>query len=300
MPKKLRLFVFISNCESRRILNICDNSCKWFHATIFLSRHHLKYQLLINIESKIISTRFTLRFWQSTPKFRYFFSLLKSFHQSHEMINLQYLQQILRERLFVQFNDAMTNYQSTNNFFCDESFQILSNWDFEIRYKNFTSAKKSIAYSRSIVFWSKGNVFKYIIIDCFWTIIRNWKNNLNELIQDCNFVIFKYDDKNVFNEKVRKVDALIANFFFTNFNFYNFDIVDAVAQKLFFDIVKIEKQSIAKRWDVVIKLYKLNVYSTFSSIFKSHVDILRERIYFESLVVILSTDFQNNILINSW
>lgn len=281
-------------------MNMCDNSCKWFHATILSSRHHLEYQLLVSIESKTTSTTFTLRSWQSTSKFRHLFSPLRDSHQSHEMISLQHSQQILRKRLLAQLDDAMTNYQSVSSFSCDESLQILSSWDFETRYEDFTSAKKSVACLRSVVFWSKDNVFKHTIIDCLWTTIRNWENSLNELIQDCSSVTFECDDENVFDEKIRKAGALVADFFFTNFNLYDFDIVNAVAQELLSDIVRAGKQSAAKRWGVVAELYKLNVYSTPSSMFKPHVDISRERTHFESLVIVLSTDFQDSILINSW
>ena len=117
------------------------------------------------------------------------------------------------------------------------------------------------------------------------------KNSLNKLVQDCSPATFKCDGKNVFDEKIRKAGALAADFFFTNFNPYDFDIVDAVAQKLLPGIVKAGKQPAVKRWGVVAELYKLNVYSAPLNIFKPHVNTPRKRTYFGLLVVVLPTDF---------
>lgn len=139
---------------------------------------------------------------------------------------------------------------------------------------------------------------KHTTIDCLWTITRNWENSLDELVQDCNPATFGCDGENVFDEKIRKAGALAADFFSTNFNPYDFGIVDAVAQELLPGIVRAGKQPAVERWGVVAELYKLNVYSAPSGMFKPHVDTPRGRTHFGSLVVVLPTDFQGSILAN--
>jgi hypothetical protein len=95
---------------------------------------------------------------------------------------------------------------------------------------------------------------------------------LDELVQDCSPATFGCDGENVFDEKIRKAGALAADFFSTNFNPYDFGIVDAVAQELLPGILRAGKQPAVKRWGVVAELYKLNVYSAPSGMFKPHVD----------------------------
>lgn len=95
-----------------------------------------------------------------------------------------------------------------------------------------------------------------------------------------------------------KQARLAADSFSTNFNPYDFEIVDAVAQELLPGIVRAGKQPAVERWGVVAELYKLNVYSAPSGMFKPHVDTPRGRTHFGSLVVVLPTDFEGSVLAN--
>jgi hypothetical protein len=121
---------------------------------------------------------------------------------------------------------------------------------------------------------------------------------LDELVQDCSPATFGCGGKNVFDEKIRKAGALDAAFFSTNFNPYDFGIVDAVAQELLPGIARAGKQPAVERCGVVAELYKLNVYSAPSGMFKPHVDTPRGRTHFGSLVVVLPTEFQGSLLNN--
>ncbi|KAF9778832.1 hypothetical protein IL306_002889 [Fusarium sp. DS 682] len=129
-----------------------------------------------------------------------------------------------------------------------------------------------------------------------WTTTRSWENSLEELIQDCRPATFGCGDKNVFDEKIRKAGALAADSISTNFNPYDFGIVDAVARELLPGLVRAGKQPAVERGGIVAELYQLNVYSGPSGMFKSHVDTPRGRTHFGSLVVVLPTEFQGSNL----
>ena len=87
-----------------------------------------------------------------------------------------------------------------------------------------------------------------------------------------------------------------AHQFSTNFNPYDYGIVNAVAQELLPGIVRAGKRSAVERWGVVAELYKLNVYSGRSGMFKSHVHTPCGRTQFGSLVVCLPTEFKGKYL----
>ncbi|ERF68495.1 hypothetical protein EPUS_05634 [Endocarpon pusillum Z07020] len=196
------------------------------------------------------------------------------------------------ERLLAQLDKAMTHYQLTNSFSCGGSLEVRLG----THYSDFTITKKPVMCFRPIVFWCKGSVSKHTTIDCSWTTSRNWENSLDELVQDCSPATFGCDGENIFDEKIRKAGVLDAASFSTNFNPYDFGIVDAVAQELLPGLARAGKQPAVERWGVVAELYKLNVYSAPSGMFKPHVDTPRGRTHFGSLVVALPTDFQGGQL----
>ncbi|KAK8133393.1 hypothetical protein PG984_005405 [Apiospora sp. TS-2023a] len=84
--------------------------------------------------------------------------------------------------------------------------------------------------------------------------------------------------------------------FSTNFNPYDFGIVDTIARELRPGIARAGNQPAIERWGVVAELYKLNVYSGPSGMFKPHVDTPRGRTHFGSLVVVLPTKFEGGQL----
>lgn len=207
------------------------------------------------------------------------------------MASLQHPQQTSGERLLAQLDGAMTHYESTSSFSCGGSLEVHPT----THYGDFTSTKKLVTCPRPVVFWSKGGVSKHTTIDCLWTYTRNWENSLDELVQDCSPATFGRDGENVFDENIRKAGVLGAASFSTNFNPYDFGIVDAVAQELLPGLVRAGKQSVVERWGVIAELYKLNVNSAPSGMFKPHVDTPRGRTHFGSLVVVLPTDFEGSI-----
>ncbi|KAH8768370.1 hypothetical protein F5883DRAFT_554459 [Diaporthe sp. PMI_573] len=204
------------------------------------------------------------------------------------MARLQDPQQASGERLLAQLDDALTRYESAQCFSCGGSLPVSPTSD----YGDFTSEKKPVTCPRPVIFWRNGRVSKYTTIDCTWTATRDWENSLEELVQDCSPATFGCDDKNVFDEKIRKAGAIGAHSVSTNFNPYDFGIIDAVTRELLPGIVRAGKEPAVERWGIIAELYQLNIYSGPSGMFKSHVDTPRGRTHFGSLVVVLPTEFQ--------
>ncbi|KAJ2904300.1 hypothetical protein MKZ38_008359 [Zalerion maritima] len=216
------------------------------------------------------------------------------------MASLQYPQEISGEQLLRQVNEAITQHPSNDRFSCDGSLDILRGSD----YADFTSTKKPVTCPSPVIFWTKGAITKRRTFDPLWGMMMNrvdglgtsWGTSLDELVQDCSPAKFGFDDKDVFDETVRKAGVLDASRFSTNFNPYDFGIVDAVARELLPGVVRAGKQPAVERWGVVAELYKLNVYSEPSGMFKPHVDTPRGKTHFGSLVVVLPTEFQGGQL----
>lgn len=121
---------------------------------------------------------------------------------------------------------------------------------------------------------------------------------LQQLVEDCQPATFGFEDKDVLDEKIRKAGKLEAREFSTSFNPYDFGIVDTVAQALLPGIVRPaiqDKNTSTEHWGVVAELYKLNVYSAPSDMFKPLVDTPRGLTQFGSLVVCLPNPHRGNI-----
>lgn len=61
---------------------------------------------------------------------------------------------------------------------------------------------------------------------------------MNDLVQDCSSATFGCDSENIFDKKIRRAGVLAADLFSTNFNSYDFSIMDTVAQELIPGIVR--------------------------------------------------------------
>ena len=124
------------------------------------------------------------------------------------------------------------------------------------------------------------------------------KEKVLQLVKDCQPATFGFGGEDVFNEKIRKAGKLEATKFSTSFNPYDFDIVDTVAQALLPGIVRPafqDKNISTEHWGVVAELYKLNVYSAPSDMFKPHFDTPRGHTQFGSLVVCLPNPYKGII-----
>lgn len=208
------------------------------------------------------------------------------------MARLQNPQQVSGEPLLAQLNDALTRYESAQCSSCGGSLPLSPISD----YGAFTSETKPKTCSYPVIYWRNGKVAKSTTIDCTLTATRDWENSLEELIQDFSPATFGCGGKNVFDEKIRKAGALGAHYVSTNFNLYDFGVIDAVARELLPGIVRAGKAPAVERWGIVAELYQLNIYSGPSGMFKSHVDTPRGRTHFGSLVIVLPTNFDGRTL----
>ncbi|KAI1270956.1 hypothetical protein F5Y07DRAFT_384517 [Xylaria sp. FL0933] len=109
---------------------------------------------------------------------------------------------------------------------------------------------------------------------------------LTGLLRDMQPATFGFQGKDIYDESYRKASKLDTSQFSSTFNPYELGIVDAVAQLLLPNLQLGGKASALKR-GVRAELYKLNVYSSPSGQFHTHVDTPRSVDQFGSLVVCL-------------
>lgn len=188
-----------------------------------------------------------------------------------------------REILLTQLQDAITQYDVNAAFSCSGSLEISY-----IEPRGFDKVEKPTC-PEPVIFWHRG---KRLTLDGRYTTPKPGETSLDELVKDCRPATFGRDGENVFDEKIRKAGAMEARYFATNFNPYDCGIVDAIGRELLPGIVRAGKQQPVDRWGVLAKLYKLNVYSAPSGMFKSHVDTPRGHTHFGSLVVALPTTYE--------
>lgn len=182
--------------------------------------------------------------------------------------------------------NAITRCNAATPFSCSGSVDISY-----ARPRNFASAEKP-SCPEPVVFWQKGTVAKSITFRGPYDAPKPSENRLEEMVEDCQPATFGRDGQDVLDEKIRRAGAMNSNGFATNFNPYDCGIVDAVGFKLLPGIVRAGNQPAVERWGVVAKLYKLNVYSAPSGMFKPHFDTPRGHTHFGSLVVALPTSYQ--------
>jgi hypothetical protein len=209
-------------------------------------------------------------------------------------------QQVTDPQLLSSLDEAITQYEASSNFSCGGSIKRIYGacWSTGTRYGDFTSKKKTIKCAPITVRWDvKAGDSKKITFDPA-PFYRQWEPTLNDLVQGCAPATFGFDGKDVFDDTVRKAGKLEASQFSTNFNPYDYGIVDTIAQQLLPSIVRAGRQPAVDRWGVVAELYKLNVYSGPSGMFKAHIDTPRGRTQFGSLVVCLPTEFQGVIIVS--
>ncbi|KAK3328729.1 hypothetical protein B0H66DRAFT_532 [Apodospora peruviana] len=98
-----------------------------------------------------------------------------------------------------------------------------------------------------------------------------------QLLSACEPATFGRGNEDVLDESYRKAGKLDAERFSTDFNPYEYGVVDAISR------------SLAQRdhYGIRAELYKLNVYSGPSGMFKAHVDTPRATAQMGSLVVCL-------------
>ncbi|ATY59385.1 2OG-Fe(II) oxygenase family [Cordyceps militaris] len=117
------------------------------------------------------------------------------------------------------------------------------------------------------------------------------RDALKDLLQDCQPATFGQDGKDVYDETYRKALKMNTDTFCSTFDPYSVGIVDSVAQMLLPSFL-----DSATHRAVEARLYKLNIYSGPSGMFKAHVDTPRSPMQFGSLVVCLPVEHQGGQL----
>ena len=111
---------------------------------------------------------------------------------------------------------------------------------------------------------------------------------LQKLISACDAAPFGVAGKEVLNENYRKAIKMNTEDFCTDFCPFNIGIIDIINQLLV--------PSVKTQRSVTAELYKLNIYSGPSGLFKAHVDTPRSELQLGSLVVCLPSKFEGGKL----
>ncbi|EJP63178.1 oxidoreductase, 2OG-Fe(II) oxygenase family protein [Beauveria bassiana ARSEF 2860] len=111
------------------------------------------------------------------------------------------------------------------------------------------------------------------------------RDALDSLRDDCKPATFGLNGKDVLDETYRKALKMDTELFCTTFDPYSLGIVDTVTQML---LPSFEDPQTHRAVDA--RLYKLNIYSGPSGMFKAHVDTPRSAAQFGSLVVCLPAE----------
>ncbi|OKO99838.1 hypothetical protein PENSUB_8055 [Penicillium subrubescens] len=119
---------------------------------------------------------------------------------------------------------------------------------------------------------------------------------LRQLVADCEPAGFGRGQETVMDSKYRKARKLETSRFATSFHPADFGIIERVEQVLLPTLDKLDEGILQIR-RMHIELYKLNVYSGPSGLFKSHVDTPRSKNQIGSLVVCLPSPFKGGNLI---
>jgi hypothetical protein len=203
----------------------------------------------------------------------------------------------MAEQLVALFDQAITHHEASSCFCCGGSikrrfgyYPLVSG----THYGNFTSKTKAIECVPITLRWDGKDGAKKTTFDSA-PIYRLESATLEDLVQDCRPATFGFNGKDMLDEAVRKAGKLEAHEFSTNFNPYDYGIVDTVARELMPVLVRAGRQPAVDRWGVIAELYKLNVYSGPSGMFRPHIDTPRGRTQFGSLVVCLPTKFEGTI-----
>ncbi|KAJ5381350.1 Oxoglutarate/iron-dependent dioxygenase [Penicillium cataractarum] len=119
---------------------------------------------------------------------------------------------------------------------------------------------------------------------------------LGQLVADCEPAPFGRNQETVLDTQYRKAGKLETHQFATTFHPADFGIIERVEQVLLPSLQKLMQQFLEIR-RLEVELYKLNVYSGPSGLFKSHVDTPRSKNQIGSLVVCLPSPFKGGSLI---
>ncbi|EEP81894.1 predicted protein [Uncinocarpus reesii 1704] len=121
-------------------------------------------------------------------------------------------------------------------------------------------------------------------------------NSFQQLVKDCSPATFGLGQKDVLDTSYRHAGKLDADRFCSTFHPADFGILDSIEQTLLPNINSSQENTLEFR-RVRAELYKLNIYSGPSGLFRAHVDTPRSPDQFGSLVVCLPSSHEGGTLI---
>ncbi|KAL2815226.1 hypothetical protein BDW59DRAFT_16821 [Aspergillus cavernicola] len=173
------------------------------------------------------------------------------------------------------------------SFACGGTIPITINTGLETGLKIPDSTSSPVS-----IFWRKGDestAHKLVLpIDTYAP--KSSTGTLQHLVTDCDPASFGRGDQDVIDPEYRKAGKIDANHFATSFHPADFGILENIGQVLLPSISSETDNQLQFR-KIKAELYKLNVYSGPSGLFRKHVDTPRAPSQIGSLVVCLPSEF---------
>ncbi|KAI9926316.1 hypothetical protein MW887_004080 [Aspergillus wentii] len=148
------------------------------------------------------------------------------------------------------------------------------------------------------IFWAteKNSTARKVVLPLDSTTQESSADVLQQLVAACDPASFGRGDENVVDPKYRKAGKIDPTQFATSFHPADFGIIENIEQILL-PSISTETENKLQFRKLSAELYKLNVYSGPSGLFRKHVDTPRSENQIGSLVVCLPCSFQGGNLI---
>ncbi|KAG2416014.1 hypothetical protein HFD88_007206 [Aspergillus terreus] len=192
------------------------------------------------------------------------------------------LRDTARKEFYRQFEEAIKDQESCSSFVCGGSIPI-----------------EKIPLSNVRIRWSTSHdsTDRKLVLPLNENTVDSNRDALDQLVKDCTPASFGRGQENVVDPEYRKAGKLDPPQFDTSFHPADYRIIRHVERILLPSIKshKKKKNTVEFR-EIRAELYKLNIYSGPSGLFRRHVDTPRARDQIGSLVVCLPSAFQGGDL----
>jgi hypothetical protein len=192
------------------------------------------------------------------------------------------LRDTARKEFYHQFKEAIKDQESSSSFVCGGSIPI-----------------EKIPLSSVRIRWSTSHdsTDRKLVLPLNENTVDSNRDALGQLVKDCTPASFGRGQEDVVDPEYRKAGKLDLSQFDTSFHPADYRIIRHVERILLPSIKshKKKKNTVEFR-EIRAELYKLNIYSGPSGLFRKHVDTPRARDQIGSLVVCLPSAFQGGDL----
>ncbi|KAL5366645.1 hypothetical protein BJX96DRAFT_161263 [Aspergillus floccosus] len=191
------------------------------------------------------------------------------------------LKETARKEFYRQFREAIKDHESSSSFVCGGSIPM-----------------EKIALSNVRIRWSTSHdsMDRKLVLPLSENTADSSGETLEQLVKDCTPASFGKGQEDIVDPEYRKAGKLDPSQFDTSFHPADYRIIRNI-ERILLPSIKSQKKSTLDFREIRAELYKLNIYSGPSGLFRKHVDTPRARDQIGSLVVCLPSAFQGGDLV---